>query len=154
LASSRQPDPIPEFFVDRGVRKDLAFRLVELSWRIHRISGQFPNDADRVNDPDWMEFGLQRGWLPFHKDGRIVGNPTEREPIELHRSPTFYLDDEQLPIDEVLRRIHMNQSKIYWLAPASWYGCALCGQRSQRTQTTAITRKGLCNDSHLKRFSA
>ncbi|WP_343602468.1 hypothetical protein [Mycobacterium sp.] len=46
----------------------MAFRLSQLGWLIHRIADQFPNDADRVSDPDWMEFGLQRGWLPFHKD--------------------------------------------------------------------------------------
>lgn len=28
----------------------------------------------------------------------------------------FYLDNQQFPIDEMVRRIHMNQNKIYWLA--------------------------------------
>lgn len=116
MASSKQSDPPPEFFFDRGLGKSVALRLVELGWRIHRITDHFPNDAAQVSDPDWMEFGLQRGWLPFHKDGRIRGNPTEREPLERHESPMFYLDNQQLPIDEMVRRIHMNQTKIYWLA--------------------------------------
>jgi PIN like domain len=116
LVSSKQPEPTPEFFFDRGLGKNLAFRLIELGWQIHRISDHFPSDADGVSDPDWMEFGLIRGWFPFHKDGRIRGNPAERKPIERHGSPMFYLDSQQLRLGEMVRRIHMNQSKIYWLA--------------------------------------
>jgi hypothetical protein len=116
LASSKQRDPPPEFFFDRGLGKNLAFRLIELGWRVHRITDHFPGDADNVSDPDWMEYGLQRGWIPLHKDGRIRGNPTEREPDERHKSPMFYLDNQQLPINEMVRRIHMNQGKIYALA--------------------------------------
>ncbi|MGV0618178.1 hypothetical protein ABQE58_25120 [Mycolicibacterium elephantis] len=113
MASSKQPDPPPAFFFDRGLGKNLALRLIELGWCICRITDHFPNDADKVSDPDWMEYGLQRLWIPFHKDGRIRGNPTERKPIERHRCPMFYLDNQQLPIDEMVRRIHMNQSKVY-----------------------------------------
>jgi hypothetical protein len=58
----------------------------------------------------------RRGWFPFHKDGRIRGNPSERRPIERDKSPMFYLDNQQLSIDEMVRRIHMNQTKIYSLA--------------------------------------
>lgn len=63
-----------------------------------------------------MDFGLCRKWFPFHKDGRIRSNPSERRPIELHKSPMFYLDNQQIKIDEMVGRIHMNQSKIYSLA--------------------------------------
>jgi hypothetical protein len=112
LASSKQPDADPEFFFDRGIGKNVACKLVDLGWSIHRITDHFEHDATNVSDPDWMEFGLQRGWFPFHKDGRIRGNPSERAPIELHQAPMFYLDNQQLPIDEMVRRIHMNQSKI------------------------------------------
>jgi PIN like domain len=116
LASSKQPERTPEFFFDRGLGKNLAFRLIDLGWSIHRIADYFPNDAADVSDPDWMDFGLKRRWFPFHKDGRIRGNPSERRPIERHKSPMFYLDNQQLSIDEMVRRIHMNQSKIYLLA--------------------------------------
>lgn len=94
----------------------MAFKLIELGWRIHRITDHFDSDAADVSDPDWMEYGLQRGWFPFHKDGRIRGNPSERQPIERHNAPMFYLDNQQLSIDEMVHRIHMNQAKIYWLA--------------------------------------
>ena len=116
MASSNQPEPAPEFFFDRGLGKNLAFRLIDLGWVIHRIADHFPDDAQNVSDPDWMEFGLRRLWLPFHKDGRIRSNPSERAPIEVHKSPMFYLDNQQLKIDEMVRRIHLNQTKIYRLA--------------------------------------
>lgn len=93
----------------------MAQRLTDLGWQIHRITDHFPNDAQAVGDPDWMEFGLQRGWTPLHKDGRIRGNPTERAPIERHQAAMFYLDNQQLKVDEMVRRIHMNQSRIYAL---------------------------------------
>jgi PIN like domain len=116
LASSKQPEPIPELFFDRGIGKNVAFKLTELGWIIHRITEHFPDDAQDIDDPVWMEFGLKRGWLPFHKDGRIRGNPSERRPIEQHQSPMFYLDNQQLSINEMVQRIHMNQNKIYRLA--------------------------------------
>jgi hypothetical protein len=94
-------------------QKNVAFGLIEFGWSIHRITDHFPDDAQDVDDPDWIEFGLQRDWVPLHKDGRIVGNPTERAPIEQHSSPMFFLDNQRLPIDEMVRRIHINQSKIY-----------------------------------------
>ncbi|MDO0977188.1 hypothetical protein [Mycolicibacterium frederiksbergense] len=115
MVSSNQPERPPEFFLDRGLGKTVALRLGELGWCVHRITDYFPDDAADVTDPEWMDFGLFRGWIPLHKDGRIRGNPTEREPVERYNSPMFYLDNQQLRIDEMVRRIHMNQSKMYAL---------------------------------------
>lgn len=113
--SKRSAEPLgpPEFFFDRSLGKNVAERLIELGWLIHRIHDYFPNDAEDVSDPDWIEYGLQRGWIPLHKDGRIIGNPTERAPIERHVAPMFFLDNQRLPIVEMVRRFHDNQSKIY-----------------------------------------
>jgi hypothetical protein len=80
--SAEEPSPPPEFFFDRGLGKNVALELIELGWVIHRVTDHFPNDAQDVSDPEWIEYKLQRLWIPFHKDQRIRNNPTERAPIE------------------------------------------------------------------------
>lgn len=131
--SAAQHSPPPEFFFDRGLGKNVAFRLIELGWVIHRITDHFPNDAQNVDDPDWMEYGLVRGWIPFHKDGRIVGNPTEREPVERHCAPMFFLDNQHLQIEEMVQRIHRNQSKIF----------AIARRRRQAACCFAVNERGI-----------
>lgn len=101
--------------MDRGLGKRLAARLTDLGWVVHRITDHFPNDAQDVDDPVWMDYGLQRGWFPLHKDGRIVGNPTERAPVESHDSVMFFLDNQNLVVDEMVHRFHVNQARIYRL---------------------------------------
>jgi len=131
--SAAPRSPSPEFFFDRGLGKNTAARLVDLGWSIHRIVDHFPNDAQEVEDPEWMEYGLQRGWIPLHKDGRIVGNPTERAPVERHRAPMFFLDNQHLHIEEMVRRLHTNQSKIY----------AIVRRRRQAAACYAVSDRGV-----------
>ncbi|WP_425393521.1 hypothetical protein [Actinokineospora enzanensis] len=65
------PATPPEFFLDRGLGRRVAERLVELGWVVHRAADHFPNDAQHVADEDWLAYGLDRGWSPLCKDGRI-----------------------------------------------------------------------------------
>lgn len=109
MASSAQP----EFFLDRGLGVGVAAGLREHGWQIHRATDYFPNDAQDVDDPDWMRFGLQRGWYPLHKDGRIRGREVERRPLVEFAAPMFYLDNQQLKIAEMVRRFHDAQRAIY-----------------------------------------
>lgn len=104
--------PRPTVQMLRISRSDRAKqRLVARGWVIHRITDHFPDDAQFVSDPAWMDYGLQRGWIPLHKDGRIVGNPTERAPVERHLAAMFFLDNQQLrirrhgPVDDPLGEV-------------------------------------------------
>lgn len=81
-------------------------------WVIHRIVDYFPNDAQDVEDQTWIEHGLDRGWTPLCKDGRIKGRDDEREPLERHRAVLFYLDNQQLTRAEMVRRFDQVRDKI------------------------------------------
>lgn len=96
----------PEFLLDRSLGKHVAAGLIERGWLIHRIVDFFPNDAQKTDDEVWMRFGLQRGWFPLHKDGRIRGKDAERRPLIEFDAPMFYLDNRQLQIAEMVRRFH------------------------------------------------
>jgi hypothetical protein len=87
--------------------------LAELDWQVHRAGEHFPNDAQDVADQDWLEYGLQRGWTPLCKDGRIKGRSSEREPLERHEAVLFYLDNQRLRRAEMVERFHNSQIRIY-----------------------------------------
>jgi hypothetical protein len=103
----------PEFFLDRSLGKRVAEGLRVFGWRIHRIVDHFPNDAQHVDDVEWMRYGLRRNWFPLHKDGRIRGREVERRPLAEFSAPMFYLDNQQLPIAEMVRRFHGSQAQVY-----------------------------------------
>jgi hypothetical protein len=119
LDSSKQP----EFFLDRGLGTGVAAQLRQLGWLIHRAVDHFPNDAQDVDDDVWMRYGLEQGWFPLHKDGRIRGREVERRPLVEFDAPMFYLDNQQLKIDEMVRRFHNAQRQIYHRALAGGAGC-------------------------------
>jgi hypothetical protein len=103
----------PEFFLDRSLGKRVAAGLTERGWRIHRVVDHFANDAQDIPDEEWMRYGLVRGWFPLHKDGRIRGTEAERRPLIEFNAPMFYLDNQQLRIDEMVARFHAAQRQIY-----------------------------------------
>ena len=103
----------PEFFLDRGLGRRVAEGLREHGWVIHRAADHFPNDAQDIPDPDWLDYGLRNGWAPLCKDGRIKGREVERAPIERHAAVLFYLDNQRLVVDEMIRRFHVSQLRIY-----------------------------------------
>lgn len=70
-----------------------------------------------------MRFGLQRGWFPLHKDGRIRGKDAERRPLVEFDAPMFYLDNQQLRIAEKVRRFHAAQTQIYRKTRTSGAAC-------------------------------
>ncbi|MQA08381.1 MAG: hypothetical protein GEU98_07465 [Pseudonocardiaceae bacterium] len=103
----------PEFFLDRGLGRRVAEGLTELGWIIHRVAEHFPDDAQHVEDEVWLAFGLERGWSPLCKDGRIKGRHVERAPLETYSGVLFYLDNQRLRVTEMVRRFHRSQDAIY-----------------------------------------
>lgn len=86
---------------------------MELGWLVHRAAEHFPHDAQDVPDETWLAYGLERGWTPLCKDGRIKGRRNEREPLQVHRAVLFYLDNQRLLRAEMVARFHNAQSSIY-----------------------------------------
>jgi NAD(P)-dependent dehydrogenase (short-subunit alcohol dehydrogenase family) len=85
-----------EFLLDRGLGRGVADGLRAHGWFVHRIADHVPDDAQHVADEDWLSHGLERGWVPLCKDGRIKGRHHEREPLVVHSAVLFYLDNQQL----------------------------------------------------------
>lgn len=106
------PEP-PEFFVDRNLGRAVPARLTVLGWRVHLMADVFPNDGQDTEDETWIEYGLARDWVPLCKDGRIKGRQDEREPVERHGAVLFYLDNQSLLREEMVRRIHGAQARMY-----------------------------------------
>jgi hypothetical protein len=113
----------PEFFLDRSLGKHVAAGLIERGWLIHRAVDFYPNDAQDIADEVWMRFGLERGWFPLHKDGRIRGRDVERRPLTEFDAPMFYLDNQQLRIAEMIERFHAAQAQIHIKTRTSGAAC-------------------------------
>ncbi|WP_089908708.1 toxin-antitoxin system, toxin component, PIN family protein [Lentzea albida] len=102
-----------EFFLDRSLGRGVAEGLLRLEWIIHCIADHFPDDAQFTPDEEWLEYGLDRGWVPLCKDGRIKGRPSERRPVEAKGAVLFYLDNQQLRRDEMISRFHGAHDAIH-----------------------------------------
>lgn len=90
----------------------VAERLTELGWVVHRAAEHFPDDAQHVADEDWLTYGLERGWSPLCKDGRIRGRQAERAPIERMGATLFYLDNQRLIVDAMVDRFERSRTEI------------------------------------------
>lgn len=67
---SSGPPPL-EFFFDRSLGRETARLLRSRGWTIHLIADEFPNDAQFVDDEEWLATGCRRGWVLLTKDKRI-----------------------------------------------------------------------------------
>jgi hypothetical protein len=79
---------------------------------VHRVADEFPHDAQKIADEEWIEYGLVRGWVPLCKDGRIRGRSHEHNPLITYGGALFHLDNQQLPIAEMVARFTSNLSRI------------------------------------------
>jgi hypothetical protein len=80
---------------------------------VHRITDHFPDDAQTVGDDEWLEYGLERTWVPLCKDGRIRGRDHERRPIETRGGVLFHLDNQRLVTAEMVQRFHRSRTSIW-----------------------------------------
>jgi hypothetical protein len=110
--SAGQPPAPLEFFLDRGLGRGVAEELTRLGWVIHRIVDVYPDDARDVPDEQWIEHGVERGWVPLCKDGRIKGRDKERSPLVIHQATLFFLDSQKIQVAEMVRRFHQSRHKI------------------------------------------
>ncbi|MEN8653014.1 toxin-antitoxin system, toxin component, PIN family protein [Streptomyces sp. 21So2-11] len=103
----------PEFFLDRNLGRRVAEDLRELGWTVHRIGEVFPADAQDIPDEEWISYGLDQGWVPLSKDGRIKTRDQEIEPVRLREAVLFYLDNQQLRSTEMVERLHRCRGAIH-----------------------------------------
>ena len=103
----------PEFFLDRGLGRRVAEGLADFGWCVHRVTEHFPDDAQDVEDEVWLAYGLERGWSPLCKDGRIKGRHAERAPLEIYNGVLFYLDNQRIRSAEMVARFHRSQLSIF-----------------------------------------
>lgn len=62
----------PEFFADRNLGRTTAAQLRErLGWTVHLVGDVFENDAQDVEDEQWIAYGCARGWVLLTKDKNI-----------------------------------------------------------------------------------
>lgn len=101
---------------------------------MHRIADHFANDAQEIDDDQWIGYGLQRGWVPLCKDGRIKGRDCERQPLETYRAVLFYLDNQQLTRAEMVARFHRHRADIERRVRRG--GPAACAVRANRVDKT------------------
>lgn len=101
-----------EFLFDRGMGKSVPEELQRRGWLVHRITDVFPDDAQQTPDEEWIEYGLVRGWVPLCKDGRIRGRSKEHNPLIVHGGILFHLDNQRLPIVEMVARFEANLRQI------------------------------------------
>jgi hypothetical protein len=102
-----------EFFLDRNLGRGVADELRALGWAVHRIGEVFPADAQDVSDQEWIAHGLDQGWVPLSKDGRIKTRDLEIRPVLERSAVLFYLDNQQLRTAEMVQRLHVCRHAIH-----------------------------------------
>lgn len=111
--SKRSSESPPEFFADRCLGKQAPALLVDLGWTVHVISDHFPNDAQAVSDPEWIEYGLQRGWSLLTQDERICTQPAVKAMLREYRGCVHCLDSANLAIRARVARFEAHRGAIY-----------------------------------------
>lgn len=111
--SKRSSESQPEFFVDRCLGKGAPRELSQLGWKVHLISDYFPDDAMDVSDPEWIEFGITRGWSLLTQDVRIRKQETVRELLRSSSSCVHCLDTGKLLIAAKVARFEQHRSRVF-----------------------------------------
>jgi len=82
-------------------------------WRVHVIADHFPDDAAAVEDPQWTEYGLARGWSLLTQDVRIANQPTVLALLRRYSASIHRLDSAELPVRVRADRFHSRQAVTY-----------------------------------------
>lgn len=111
--SKRSSESPPEFFADRCLGKGAPAILVERGWIVHTISDHFPDDAKQISDPDWVEYGLQRGWSLPTQDERMCTQVAVEAMLRTYRGCIHCLDSANLPVQARADRFESHRRVIY-----------------------------------------
>ena len=80
---------------------------------MHRVTDHFPDDAQDVGDPEWMEYGLARGWSLLTQDERIRRQAAALALLRHHRGIAFCLSSAELRVAAKVDRFHDHQRAIH-----------------------------------------
>jgi anti-sigma factor RsiW len=80
---------------------------------VHLLGDHFPDDGEQVSDPEWINYGLVRGWSLLTQDLRIATQPAAMEMLRAHRGSIFCLDSAELSVRVRAERFHSRQGAIY-----------------------------------------
>ncbi len=72
----------------------------------------FPDDGQRVSDPEWIDFGLSRGWQLLTQDNRIRRQPAALEVIRRYAGTVFCLSSAELPVAVRAERFDGHREEI------------------------------------------
>jgi hypothetical protein len=103
----------PEFFADRCLGKSAPQILVSRGWIVHVISDHFPDDAQHVSDPEWIEYGLSRGWALLTQDLRIATQVEVHALLRRHKACIHCLDSSELPVQVRAERFDARRGPIH-----------------------------------------
>jgi hypothetical protein len=111
--SKRSSESPPEFFADRCLGKGTPAILVGQGWIVHTVSDHFPDDAQDISDPDWVEYGLRRGWSLLTQDERMRTQADMRALLLRYRGCIHCLDSANLPVQVRADRFDAHRRVIY-----------------------------------------
>jgi len=111
--SGRSSGSPPELFADRCLGKGAPRLLIDWGWAVHLIGDHFPDDAENVSDPEWIEYGLIHGWSLLTQDARIATQDAVDTLLRKHRGSVHCLDSAELPVRTRAERSHSRQKVIY-----------------------------------------
>jgi hypothetical protein len=111
--SKRSSASPPEFFADRCLGKGAPALLAQRGWVVHLVTDHFADDAQAISDPEWIEYGLSRGWALLTQDARIRRQPAALAPLRRWCGAMFCLSSAELPVETRADRFHANEAAIY-----------------------------------------
>jgi hypothetical protein len=103
----------PEFFIDRCLGHRTAAELASAGWRVHRIADHFPDDGQKVGDPEWIEYGAGQGWALLTQDLRIRYRTEELASLGRGAGVMFVLASGNLAIREKVDYFLLNRAAIH-----------------------------------------
>ena len=80
---------------------------------MHTISDHFPGDAQEISDPEWVEYGLRRGWSLLTQDERISHQIAVRDMLRRYRGCIHCLDSANLHVKARADRFDAHRGVIY-----------------------------------------
>jgi len=65
---------------------------------VHVISDHFPDDAQSISDPEWIDYGLKQGWGLLTQDLRISMQSEVQALLRKYQACIHCLDSSELPV--------------------------------------------------------
>jgi PIN like domain len=110
----RDPEPPPEFLIDRSLSQvSLPASLREAGLIVRTLSDVYgEQEAQRVQDTAWIALAAERGWVILCKDDHIRRRPAERQALQDGKVKVFCLTNARLTFAEQASYFLTNRFRI------------------------------------------